>query len=116
MNELLDLLKAEKLSDWTKEELTRFDEAKTSWQFSRKLEYAAELLPPYLRPGGENPLARLHDLASDGLHNKSEDECIEIFDLCITVLTYVFRELELHRTGAEEYKTAIQLLTRSKTQ
>jgi len=113
MNALLDLLKEEKLSGWTAEELEEFEAAKTSWQFSRKLEYAAELLPAYLRPGGENPLARLHDLTSDGLHNKSEDECIEIFDLCIAVLTFVFREMELHRSGAEEYKKAIKLLTRS---
>lgn len=113
MSELLDMLKEEKISAWTPEELDEFSAAKTSWQFSRKLEYAAQLLPQYLRPGGDNPLALLHDLASDGLHNKSEDECIEIFDRCIAVLTYVFRELELHRSGAADYKAAIKLLNRS---
>jgi hypothetical protein len=112
MGVFLDLLKAERIREWSVDELAEFELAKGSWQFTRKLEYAAELLPPYLRPAGENPLARLHDLASDGLHNKSEDECIEIFDMCLAVLTYVFRELEIHRSSAEEYKAAMKLLKR----
>ena len=74
-------------SEFPGEELAKIEDAKTSKRFDDKVSYAAKLMPPHLRPGGENPIDKLHDLASDGLHSKSEEECIQIFDRC----RHVFR-------------------------
>ena len=54
-------------------------------------------------PGGVNPIDKLHDLASDGIHNRSEDECLEIFDRCKASFEYVFRELDVQIEDAKAY-------------
>jgi hypothetical protein len=91
------------------DELKRMDEIKTSKRFDEKIVYAAKLMPPNLRPGGQNPIDRLHELASEGLHSKSEEECLQIFDRCRLVFEYVFSEL---RVGLEEAKRFLESLKR----
>lgn len=104
MNDLLDLLhEAAKDDEAAAEELKKIEEVKASWRFDAKIGYAAKLLPKHLRPGGVNPIDRLHDLASDGIHNRTEDECLEIFDLCKTSFEYVFRELDVQIEDAKAY-------------
>ena len=76
-NDILDVLSEIAAShEFAGEELAKIEDAKTSKRFDDKISYAAKLMPPHLRPGGENPIDKLHDLASDGLHSKSEEECI----------------------------------------
>lgn len=113
MNELLDRLVEERQDVWSREEQQQFEEAKASWQFSRKIDYAGDLLPTFLKPQGRNPLGALHDLASDGLHNCTESECIDIYDRCVTVLTFVFRQLQLHRESITAFETDLASLQRS---
>jgi hypothetical protein len=105
-NDMLDVL-AEIASGcgFAGEELARIEGAKTSKRFDDKISYAAKLMPQHLRPGGQNPIDKLHDLASDGLHSKSEDECIQIFDRCRHVFEYVFSELRL---GLDERKKFLE--------
>ena len=101
-NDILDVLADIASShDFAGEELAKIEDAKTSKRFDDKISYAAKLMPPHLRPGGKNPIDKLHDLASDGLHSKSEEECIQIFDRCRHVFEYVFSEL---RIGIDEKK------------
>jgi hypothetical protein len=73
-----------------------------------KIEYAAKLLPPHLRPEHRpNPIDVLHDLTSDGLHSKSEEECVEIFDRVRKVFEYVFGNLNVQ---IEEARTFVKNL------
>jgi hypothetical protein len=70
--------------------------------------YAAKLLPPHLRPEAKpNPIDKLHDLTSDGLHSKSEEECIDIFDKARKVFEYVFGNLQVQ---IEEARAFVQSL------
>ncbi len=51
--------------------LKRHEEMKNEKRFAVKIEYAGDLLPANLRPSGKpNPMAILHELASEGLHAK----------------------------------------------
>ena len=60
--------------------LARHAELMKEKRFSVKVEYAGNLLPENLRPAGKpNPMAILHELASDGLHAKSDAECSGYF-------------------------------------
>jgi hypothetical protein len=113
MNLILDLL-AETARDanFAPEELKKLEDIKGSKRFDDKVTYAAQILPPHLRDGGQNPIDSLHDLSSEGIHARSEAECIEIFDRCKLVFEYVFRELKLRR---DERQTYLEALRRLKT-
>ena len=43
-----------------------------------KIELVKDLLPEILRPDGMNPLNLLHSTLSEGLHAKTDEECLEI--------------------------------------
>jgi hypothetical protein len=62
------------------EDIEKLLAAKTEVQFKEKLAVAAELVPVALRPGGVNPLGQLYKHTSIGLHSKTDEECIVIFD------------------------------------
>jgi hypothetical protein len=110
MNDLLDLLHEAAKDEAAAEELKKIEEVKKSWRFDDKITYASKLLPAHLTPGGVNPIDRLHDLASDGIHNRTEDECLEIFDRCKTSFEYVFQSLEVEIEDAKAYITSLKPL------
>ena len=107
MNDLLDLLRQAAEDAAALEELKKIDEVKGSWRFDDKIAYAAKVLPRHLKPQGTNPLDALHDLASDGIHHRSEDECLTIFDRCKAAFEFVFRELDVQVEDAKAYLEAL---------
>jgi hypothetical protein len=105
INNVLDVL-AEAAQEYSiaAEELKKIKAAKSSYRFDDKIEYAAKLLPPHLRPAGKpNPIDVLHGLASDGLHSKSEEECIDVFDRVRKVFEYVFGNLNVQIEDARAF-------------
>jgi hypothetical protein len=52
--------------------------AKSENQFSKALNSAREAIPQALLINGHNPLTLLHSALSDGLHERSDDECLEV--------------------------------------
>ena len=111
MNDLLDLLhEAARDDEHAATELKKIEEVKSSWRFDDKISYAANLLPKRLKPGGVNPIDKLHDLASDGIHHRSEDECLEIFDRCKASFEYVFGELDVQIEEARAYIATLKTL------
>jgi hypothetical protein len=73
-------------------------------RFATKIDYAGDLLPASLRPEGKpNPMAILHELASDGLHGKSDEECVDIFDACRETFEYVFGKMRIETEEAKKF-------------
>jgi hypothetical protein len=60
-------------------------------------------------------MAILHELASDGLHAKSDEECVEIFDKCRITFEYVFSKLRLETEDAKKYVQSLVDLTEERT-
>lgn len=59
-------------------DLTPFDEALEQTQFTRAVEALRDAIPPKLLIlGGENPLTLLHQPLSVGLHELSDEECLQ---------------------------------------
>lgn len=109
MNDLLELLhQAAKNDASAAEELKKIEDVKKSWRFDDKIGYAARLLPKHLRPDGSNPIDQLHDLASEGIHHRTEDECLEIFDRCKTAFEYVFQNLDVQIEDAKAYIASLK--------
>jgi len=71
--------------------------------------------PPHLRPGGHNPIERLHDIASEGIHSRPEEECIEIFDSSRLVFEYLFKNLQLSAAEAKAFVEKLSELTKRNT-
>lgn len=87
------------------------EEARQDRGFRGLLDLAGRVLPDYLKPnGGQNPLVHLHRLASEGLHNLPEDECIEVFDESILVFSFLFRELHRHQDEVQKYAHGLEKL------
>lgn len=110
MNDLLDLIYQAAQDAFATDELKRIEEIKSSWRFDDKIGYAAKVLPKHLKPYDVNPLDALHDLASDGIHHRSDDDCLDVFDRCKTAFEYVFRELDVQVEDAKAYLEAMQCI------
>lgn len=89
----------------SEEEIQTLLDAKTQSRYDQKLEVAAELIPAALRPGGVNPLGQLYKHTSIGLHGKTDDECVAIFDELRADFEYVFRNLH---NQAEERRAFVR--------
>jgi hypothetical protein len=110
-NDLLDLIAAAmKAEGVTGERLAEIEEVKKSKVYDKKLEVAQKLLPARLIKEGENPIRKVHALTSEAIHEKPEQECIEIFDGSRVAFEYVLSELEGERARAEEYAKALKAL------
>ncbi len=115
INDLLDLIANESRDyHFLESELKKLDEVKKSYRFSDKIEYASLILPPSLRPGGHNPISQLHDLSSEGLHGRPDDECLEIYDAARPVFEYLFREIDLRKQSAAKYAEHLTKLATSR--
>jgi hypothetical protein len=105
MNDMLEILHESAVAHNAPPELlASHDAMKKEKRFSEKIDYAGELLPISLRPPGKpNPMAILHELASDGLHAKSDEQCVDIFDSCRRTFEYVFGKLRIETEDARNF-------------
>jgi len=111
INDVLDLIvDAAKALGSTAPELARLTEVKQQKRFTEKIEFATAMLPENLKCGGSNPIASLHELASEGIHGKPEDQCTEIFDRCRLAFEYVISNLKAQKESAEEHVRAMREL------
>ena len=82
LENLLDSLLARVRDAATPEERATFDSGfdriKGSGTGKEKIKLVKDVLPVWLRPGGHNPLTLLHEALSEGLHDRSDEECLEL--------------------------------------
>lgn len=102
---MVDLARTGSVSE---DEIAKLVAAKAQGQYREKLKTASELLPLALKPGGVNPLGQLYKHASIGLHSKTDEECIAIFDELRADFEYVFRNLHLQAEERRQFAARIQ--------
>ncbi len=65
----------------TGEEKQKYEEAmekvKNTKQTQEKIKLIKDLLPSILMPEGFNPLKMIYDMLSKGIHNKTDEECLD---------------------------------------
>ncbi|HXN22854.1 MAG TPA: hypothetical protein VOA41_08955 [Candidatus Dormibacteraeota bacterium] len=109
MDALLDLVvETARASGVPAEKLADVAKVRESRRFEDKVEFASSILPGHLKPDGHNPFDVLHDFTSEGLHSKTEDECLVVFDKVKFVFEYLFRHLTI---GTEDAKLYVKNLT-----
>jgi hypothetical protein len=117
MNDMLEILHEAALAhNLPAEALAQHKEMMEEKRFAVKVDYGGTLLPSSLRPAGKpNPMAILHELASDGLHAKSDEECVDIFDACRTTFEYVFGKLRIETEDAKTFVKEMAGLAEKRT-
>jgi hypothetical protein len=110
---LMGLLKDDRWESWGEDERKQFEKARSTFQYSQKIEYAAEsILPSAAFANGRDSFTALHDVTSSGLHGKTEEECIKIFDRCNLIFTRTFRMLSEHKRERDEFAAQLLALKR----
>lgn len=89
--------------------------AKVETQFSKALASVKNAIPETLFVNGHNPLALLHSALSEGLHDKSDDECLEIASSVRVVLSDLAERLGSALKDEAELNNAVARLAQIKS-
>lgn len=79
-----------------------------------KIELVKELLPQILRPNNMNPLQILHSSLSEGLHARSDDECLELADQCRTIIIFLVNQVQISKYSAKEFTDSMKKVLEKK--
>lgn len=80
--------------------------------YDEKLRIASAVIPESLLIEGVNPLEVLYGLVSAGLHDLSEEKCIEIADEGKAAFEYTFANLRAETDGRKDFANSIKKLER----
>jgi len=104
---LLDLL-ADDTSSSNDEDIAKALLAlKAQSPMSDKIKVANKVLPNYLKPDGLNPLGKLYQLLSEGVHSMSDSECLERASNLKACIKYLVSELASRKANREKFKLLV---------
>ena len=75
-----------------------------------KIALVKDMLPEILRPNGINPLSILHQSLSEGLHEKSEDECSEIASTIKEAIIFLVNQVLSTREQSMKFSDGMKKL------
>jgi hypothetical protein len=82
-----EVVRVAKILKASEEMIADLESAKKQNQFTRGVEVIKHGIPEALLIDGHNPLILLHDALSEGVHDHSDEECLEIATSIRNVLT-----------------------------
>ena len=88
--------------------------AKNETQFSKALASVKDILPDVLLVNGENPLTTLHAALSEGIHEQTDEQCLEIASSVRTALEALSERLTRALKDEAGLKTALVRLKSAK--
>jgi len=94
--------------------LDALEQVRQSHVADEKIKIVKDLLPATLRPAGQNPLALIHDVLSEGIHSKSDDECLDLAESLRLALTTLVHEVARHSQVQKDFTRALDSLQKSK--
>lgn len=116
-NELFDeIIKvAQKVETSPEDLINDLTQAKENFQFSQSLGELKLAIPQILLIDGQNPLLLLHSALSAGIHDKTDEECLELATSIRLVLAGLSERLGIALTQKEELKEAVSKLRKLKS-
>lgn len=110
-NRILDeIIKVGERTNLKDVKLQKLIEAKNENQFSKALENVKDAIPPSLKINGSNPLSLLHSALSDGLHDQTDEHCLNIASSIRIVLAELSERISVALKDEVELKEAIKKL------
>lgn len=114
-NSLIDqIIKVAERTNISPETIEILKSAKEETQFQRSIESIKDAIPEALEINGENPLTLLYRPLSGGLHDWSEDECLEEARSIRIVLTELCERVGQALKDQSELDEAVKRLKRPK--
>lgn len=111
INLLLDLVEEDaKASGGSKEILEAIESLKDGSPMSEKIKIANIALPEHLKPDGLNPLGKLYQVLSEGVHEYSDEQCQDRAEAIDECLGYLISELASRKTNRERFKKTVGAL------
>ena len=107
LNDILYFLPDEKEQEAFRKAL---EQLKGDNRAEKKIEAVKDVLPAVLRPGGMNPLSTLHSALSEGLHAKSDEECLEDATAIRVALKYLIEQVTRTKDNASSYAASMKAL------
>lgn len=112
---VLDVAKA---TNAPTEQIELIEKAQKETQFSKALDTLkdATAIPPVLLIDGHNPLALLHDLLSEGIHQLTDAECLERAKESEIILCEIAERMQIALTERKTVKSAITSIMNRRNQ
>ena len=96
--------------------MAALEETKRTRVAKEKIELVKDLLPDSLRPDGLNPLAILHDVLSEGIHEGTDEECGVFAQEVRQVLVFLVSQVALVAKTKREFTRSMRRLLDRKSQ
>ena len=110
-NRILDeIIKVSTKQNINEEIINKLKEAKKETQFSKALSSVKEAVPQTLFINGHNPLTLLHSALSNGLHDQTDENCLEIASSIRVVLGEPSERLSQALKDESELNSALSKL------
>ncbi len=77
---------------------------------SKKIELVYDLLPPVLNPGEFNPLKTIHEKLSEGIHQKSDEDCLNDAQILRENLIFVVKKILIESKEKMEFTSKMRKL------
>src|SRR6266404_382524 len=84
------------------------------WRFQQSIDEIKDCLPQILLIEGQNPLELLHPVLSDSIHDRTDEEALEIAGEVRLVLINLAERIALAKTQSDELKQAVAKLSARK--
>lgn len=105
---LLDLIQEDaRASGEASDTLKALQSLRDTSPMSEKIKVANIALPGYLQPNGLNPLGRLYQVLSEGVHSLSEAECLKKARATSECLAFLVSELASRKEHRTRFKNMI---------
>jgi hypothetical protein len=92
-----------------------FSDAANERQFSKAIEMVKDGIPTSLLIEGHNPLTLLHDMLSDGIHELTDEECLEYATAVRRILVDLSERIAIALKETTELKEAVGKLVSRKS-
>ena len=107
LNQIIKVLETIKAKP---DDIAKYKAALKENQFSKSIDMVKDSMPQGLLINGHNPLLLLHGALSRGLHDKSDEHCLEIATSIRVILAELSEKLSAALKDEEEIKKAIAKL------
>lgn len=81
--------------------------ARGSKRAAEKLDLVKDALPAHLRPGGVNPLGMMYGVLSEGMHSKTDEECLDAGQAMRMALSFLVKRISTIREDRDSFAKAL---------
>jgi len=97
-----------------KEYLTAVEKTKKENIVANKISLVKDLIPEFLLIDNVNPLAVLYGSVSDGLHNRTDEECLNLAETIRECLSFLITQIYSNKNSKKQFTDRIKTLLKEK--